>query len=173
MVEPETKGGDPVGHEITLAPAERQILRCLQKRSGLWEESELPGAASLPEEVVRGVLQRLRAKRLVLVEEEHRERPRLTARGLSARAKLLPERRLLSALVQRGGLLPAEELVATAGLEPEERSVAIGVLRRRGFLEEGVPFRIRPAAPDPHPPLPEEIAIEEAAEGRPGSDPPL
>ncbi len=170
MVAPEGSGPDPSALEITLSPAERQILRRLRDRPGLTEETELPSATGLPEDVLRGALQRLRAKRLVVVEEEHRDRPELTRRGAEARARSLPERRLLAALERRGGLLPTEELVSDAGLVPEERSVAIGVLRRHGFLEEGVPFRLRADAPDPRKPLPEETALEEAADSRMGAD---
>ncbi|MGI0053678.1 MAG: phenylalanine--tRNA ligase subunit alpha [Thermoplasmata archaeon] len=165
MAEPEAPGEEPGGLEITLSPAERRVLRELAPRSDRCEEAELQSLTGLPADTLRGALQRLKSKHLVQLQEEHTEGSRLTVRGREARLRGLPERRLLRSLVDRGGLLPAEELVSAAGLGPEERSVAIGVLRRRGFLEEGVPFRLRAGGPDPQSPLPEEAELERAASG--------
>ena len=157
--EPEEEGPE-AGLELALSAPERQLLRTLR---GLADapvpESEVAARASLPIEVVRGSLQRLRSKQLVEVDEEPTERRRLTARGLQTRSEGLPERRMLEALTSApGGALAADALPLTG----EERSAAIGILRRRGLLEEGVPFRLRSGS-RPADRLPEERALEGVA----------
>ena len=81
----------------------------------------------------------------------------------------LPERRFLRALERRGGEISAEE-VLSEGLSEEERSAAIGILRRRGVLDDGRPFRLRSREVGPPGPLPEEIVLKQVAEGDPDVD---
>ena len=126
------------------------------------EEEELATRTGVGLDQVRGSLQRLRTKHLVVVEEEHETFRRLTPRGASALAQGLPERRLLAALERRGGSL-SPEMAAAEGLDDEERSAAIGILRRRGYLEEGIPFRLRKGTPPSTTLLPEEIVLKQIA----------
>lgn len=153
------------GLEVALSAPERQIARMLQGFPGVAiEEGELAERLGLPIEVVRGSLQRLRSKHLAVVEEESLEHTGLTARGERAAGEGLPERRLLEALRAAPGHHLAPEALAGLGFDGEERSAAIGVLRRRGVLEDGVPFRLRSgAAHDVR--LPEEEALAAVASG--------
>jgi len=150
---------------VTLSGPERSVLELLRASSeDLLEEEEISRRAGLAPDQVRGSLQRLRSKRLAVLEEEHRTSRELTARGTEAIGRRLPERRFLDALVRQGGSITAEELV-TEGLRDEERSAAIGILRRRGLLEDGLPFRLR-GGPDAAPDfLPEEIVLKQVANG--------
>lgn len=151
--------------ELQLSEPERRVVRTLQGvEDALVEEGELADRLGLPLEAVRGSLQRLRSKQLAVVEEETREHRRLTPRGDEALANGLPERRLLEALRSAEGHAVPPEAFPALGLEGEERSAAIGILRRRGWLAEGVPFRLR-APPAADAVLPEEAALRAVAEG--------
>jgi phenylalanyl-tRNA synthetase alpha chain len=134
------------------------------------EEESLGREVGLPADQVRGSLQRLRSKHLALVEEEHETVPRLTPKGESALARGLPERRFLDALRQHGGSLTPDEVTA-AGLDDEERSAAIGILRRRGFLAEGPPFRLKADARTSEGFLPEETVLKQVSEEGADADP--
>ena len=74
----------------------------------------------------------------------------------------LPERRFLAALDRRGGSMTLEHATAE-GLTDEERSAAVGILRRRGVLADGFPFRRKEGAPDLAGLLPEEIVLKQVA----------
>ncbi|MCI4321915.1 MAG: phenylalanine--tRNA ligase subunit alpha [Thermoplasmata archaeon] len=150
---------------LSLAGPERGVLAALRAAGPIpVEEGALPAATGLSLEAVRGALQRLRSKGLAVVEEEHREELQLTDRGTAARQNGLPERRLVRALADRAGPMEPKDLVAI-GLVDEERSAALGILRRRGFLAPGVPFRLADAHPDPATPFPEEDALDRVAAG--------
>jgi phenylalanyl-tRNA synthetase alpha chain len=150
---------------LSLGLPERKVLEALRSAAPLAvEEEALPEKTALTVETVRGALQRLRSKGLALVEEEHREVLRLTPRGEAGRTAGLPERRLLAALLARGGPIAPSEL-ESVHLVGEERSAALGLLRRRGFLADGVPFRLKPAHPDPAVPFAEEHALGQVAQG--------
>jgi phenylalanyl-tRNA synthetase alpha chain len=133
------------------------------------EEEELARRTGLGLDQVRGSLQRLRSKRLAVVEEEHETLRHLTPRGQAALAEGLPERRFLTALDQAGGTLTLER-AAAAGLSEEERSAAIGILRRRGLLEDGLPFRRRANAREGPILLPEEVVLKQVAAGEEETD---
>ena len=132
-------------------------------------EEELAQRTGLVLEQVRGSLQRLRSKKLVALDELHESVRRLTPRGEAALANGLPERRFLRALERRGGVISAEDVIAE-GLSEEERSAAIGILRRRGLLEEGQPFRLRSRDAVSAGPLPEEVVLKQVADGDPDLD---
>ena len=148
--------------ELSLGTPERVVLGALRATGPIAvEEDALPARTGLAVEAVRGALQRLRSKGLANVEEEHREELRLTPRGEVARTSGLPERKLLRALAARAAPMGPDD-VASEGLAGEERSAAIGILRRRGFLAEGIPFRSRRSS-GPRRPVP--------GGTRPGGDP--
>jgi phenylalanyl-tRNA synthetase alpha chain len=138
---------------ISLSGPERTVLLTL-RRSGdaPLEEDRVAGEASLPADQVRGSLQRLRSKHLAVVEEENLSLRTLTPRGQAALAGGLPERRFLFALARRGGRLTLEE-ARSEGLSDEERSAAIGILRRRLKEEGTVDDRL----------LPEEVVLKQVA----------
>jgi phenylalanyl-tRNA synthetase alpha chain len=156
---------DAPAAELTLSAPELTLLRRMRSAEGPRTEEALAEAGGLELPTVRGSLQRLRSKHLASVQEEHHERFALTSRGREARARGLPERRLLEALRARGAPVPAPELASVASLEGEERSIAVGVLRRCGYLGSGVPFRLRADAPPPSDPLPDEVPLAEVDAG--------
>ncbi len=125
-------------------------------------EEELGTHLGLPLDQLRGTLQRLRAKHLATAEEEHEASLELTPRGEEAVRRGLPERRFLAALETHGGVLTPDD-AGTIGLDEEERSAAVGILRRRGFLEPGVPFRLRSGGAPTDSLLPEEIVLKQVA----------
>ena len=108
------------------------------------EEEEVVRRTGLPPDQVRGSLQRLRSKHLAVVEEEQERTLRLTPRGVTAAEQGVPERKLVETLARRGEVAPAD--LAAEGMEDAERSAAIGILRRRGLLEDGIPLRLRAGA---------------------------
>ncbi|MGP8077394.1 MAG: phenylalanine--tRNA ligase subunit alpha [Thermoplasmata archaeon] len=147
---------------VAVSGPERSVLLALREATDLpVEEGELATRLGIGEDQVRGSLQRLRSKHLTVVEEEHEAFRRLTPRGAAAVAGALPERKLIEALRRRGSLT-AEEISAE-GLLEEERSIAIGLLRRRGWLADGVPFRFGEGPGPPAGPLPEEVVLRQIA----------
>ncbi|MCI4331158.1 MAG: phenylalanine--tRNA ligase subunit alpha [Thermoplasmata archaeon] len=169
MVEEPTGEAPDGAAPLTLSAPERKLLESLRERADPpWEEAELSEHTGVPIETVRGSLQRLRSKHLAVVDEEHEERPRLTPRGETAFRDGLPERRFLRLLAETAGPLSPE--AAAAGFDEEERSAAIGLLRRRGFLEPGVPFRLRADAPASTGPFPEEKVLQSIGGGDPEVD---
>lgn len=158
---PDTGGS---GSPVDLSSPERAVLGAARGVEGPLREADLAEATHLSIETVRGTLQRLKSKRLVLVLEEHLARLRLTPRGESALSLGLPERRLLDALLQ--GRTDAPELSA------EERSAAIGILRRRALLEAGSPFALTAEGRKQEGgSLPEETALSSIEKGEVPSDP--
>ena len=158
---------------LSLSAPERSVLATLQQfPEAAQPEEEVAERAGLPLDVVRGSLQRLRAKHLANVDEESTERVRLTRRGEEAKSEGLPERRLIQAIAESPGKALDAAGVEAAGLVGEERSAAIGILRRRRLLEDGVPFRLTEGASHA-PELPEERALQEIAAGAEDVDPDL
>ncbi|MGI0140253.1 MAG: phenylalanine--tRNA ligase subunit alpha [Thermoplasmata archaeon] len=157
---PGAAGSESTERAVELSPPEVRVLQALQRSSEAVEESDIPERCALPVEAVRGSLQRLRSKRLARVEERAESILRLTARGESALTQGLPERRLLRSLSTGPGVLPSE-----AELSAAERSAAIGILRRRGYLAEGTPFHLRPDAPGLEVETAEEAALRQIADG--------
>jgi len=129
---------------LTLSAPERTVLELLRAAASELDEEEVSRRSGLPADQVPGSLQRLRSKHLAVVQEEHLRSLHLTPRGSDAVARGLPERRLLAVLARLGPVAPSE-LVAELPDEGE-RTAAIGILRRRGLLEDGVPLRVRPGA---------------------------
>ncbi|MCI4367526.1 MAG: hypothetical protein L3K08_07225, partial [Thermoplasmata archaeon] len=149
---------------LDLSPPERALLKALQARpEELREEAELSEELGLPEDTTRGSLQRLRSKQLALAEEQHLEHRRPSARGDETLRRGFPERRLLRLLEAAPDGVPPEQL-ASQGFDDEERSAAIGRLRRLGLLAEGVPLRLRPGVEVPSS-LPEERGLREIHDG--------
>lgn len=157
---------------VTVSGPERSVLVALREAKELpVEEGELAQALGLGDDQVRGALQRLRSKHLAVVDEEHEAVRRLTPRGSAALADALPERKLIDALRRRGAVT-VEELAAD-GLRDEERSAAIGLLRRRGWLADGVPIRWASNAAPPEGRLPEEIVLRQISLGEEEVDAPV
>ena len=169
---PEASGDAPVGAApVALSGPERSLLLALREREdAAVDEDSLGRQVGLPPDQLRGSLQRLRSKHLAVVEEEHETVARLTPRGEAVLGRGLPERRFLNALQRHdGSLTPAE--ASEAGLDEEERSAAIGILRRRGLLADGLPFRLKPEAAVSEGPLPEETVLKQVGEGSSDADP--
>ncbi len=165
------ESGGPSGADtsISLSASERKLLTALRSSQDLpVDEESLPVEVGESADAVRGSLQRLRSKRLAVVHEEHTSIPRLTPRGEAIRRAGLPERRLFEALRRRGSL-GLDELAAE-GLQGEERSAAIGILRRQGLLAEGMPLRWVGPAPPTEPEFPEEALLGSLSRGEVPSD---
>ncbi len=150
---------------LSLSGPERVVLEALRAAPHvLQEDSALAERTGLPTDALRGSLERLRSKGLVLVSEDAWVERKLTHRGEEARARGLPERRFLFALRRRGGTLTPDQVEAE-GLTGEEQGAAIGYLRRHHFLAEGVPFRWAEPRPDVDSPFPEEQVLQAVATG--------
>ena len=162
--------GEPAGASpapVTLSDPERRLLRELRSPSTTPPtEATLAEATHLAVDQVRGALQRLKSKHLATVAETHRSFLKLTPRGEAALARQRPERRLLDLLRSREGPVDPGSLEG-AGFDDEERSAGVGILRRRGYLAPGVPFRLAAEAPPAGTRLPEEVTLTAVAENRP------
>ena len=169
---PDAAGASPNGGPpVTLSGPERSVLEHLRSATDPpVEEEDLARRIGLGLDQVRGSLQRLRSKHLVVLDEEHETTRALTQRGQESLARGLPERRLLDALNRHGGALTSEDAQAE-GLDPEERSAAIGILRRRRALADGMPIRLREAGGPSDTLLPEETVLKQIANGEEEIDP--
>ncbi|MHB1435515.1 MAG: phenylalanine--tRNA ligase subunit alpha [Thermoplasmata archaeon] len=163
---------DPEGTALAIAGPERSVLQALQAVGSLAvEEEAIPGLTGLSPDQIRGALQRLKSKRLAAVEELHRSEPSLTARGRAALADRLPERRLLDLLRAAGPAgVPIADLTP-AGFSEEERSAAIGRLRRAGYLDGTTPLRLKVDSGALPRQLPEEAVLEAVERAEPVTDP--
>ncbi len=134
------------------------------------EEGAIPELTGLSPDQIRGALQRLKSKRLAVVEELHRSEPSLTPRGRAALVDRLPERRLLDLLHAAGSAgIPISALPA-AGFSGEERSAAIGRLRRAGYLDGTTPLRLKVDSGSLPARLPEEAVLEAIDRAQPVDD---
>ncbi|HYA10624.1 MAG TPA: phenylalanine--tRNA ligase subunit alpha [Thermoplasmata archaeon] len=130
---------------LDLSGPERSVLELLRSSAETpVDEEEVVRRSGQSADQVRGSLQRLRSKHLAVVQEQHERSLHLTPRGTAALEHGLPERRLLDLLERKGPVAPTE--LGAEGLDDVERTAAIGILRRRGLLEDGVPLRLRPGA---------------------------
>lgn len=148
-----------MAHELglSLSAQESKVLQHLQ---GLPEgkrvpDSEIGQATGLGPEVIRGSLERLRAKRYVAVEERHHSSLVITERGTATAKGGLPERRLLTVL----SASPLSQLEARerCGFDDKEFSVAVGQLKRSGHLKMGERMELQ--GPVPEHPFPEEALL--------------
>ena len=122
---------------LSLSGPETRILERLRSLPAgeTLADQDLVAPPELTPEVVRGSLERLRAKKLVLAAETHSSQTLLTDRGRETLPKGLPERRLWEALAAQP--LPAAEARAASGLDDAEFAVAVGQLKKGGFLQLG------------------------------------
>jgi phenylalanyl-tRNA synthetase alpha chain len=152
---------------LTLSEGERAVLGVLRsRRPKAIHEDAICEASALSPDAVRGALQRMRSKGLVLVEEDHHSTAVLTRKGEEAKGRGLPERRLYDMLRTSGKSFRPEELPG-AGFSDEERSAAIGLLRRRKVLAEGIPLSLRPDITPEAVAFPEEATLHAVATAAP------
>lgn len=128
---------------LSLSAPEVRLLTALRKAGKGLPEADLTAALSLSPETVRGSLERMKSKRLVVSEDAHLKGLSLTPRGKEAEREGLPERRLLSLLSK--GPLSQEEALAAGAFDRKEFAVAVGQLKRLGAVE--IKERMR-AVPD-------------------------
>ena len=143
-----------------------ELLRAVPE--GTLEEGEVVRRLGLPEDQVRGSLQRLRSKHLAVVEESPLRTLHLTPRGKAAASDGLPERRLLEAIERHGSL--GVDAPAWTTMDAAERSAAIGILRRHALLEDGMPLRLRAGARHAEVGAVEGRVLAEVAHGGSGVD---
>lgn len=158
----------PSDLSVTLSPLEVKVLRALREGSSgnaARAEDELTRATGESPDGVRGSLERLRSKRLVVLEERSHDSYALTDRGRPMRERGLPERRLAQALA--AGPQAKADLLAE-GFSEEELSAAVGQLRRLGKATPGATISLVGEVPSE---LPDEITLREVAEGKAASDP--
>ncbi len=131
----------PSSLSLTLSPQEVRLLRALREAppGTSVPEGQAAAGAGMGADAARMGLERLRSKRLTVLEETSREHWALTPLGRSLAARGLPERRLLNVLAEKGPLSAGEVPgAAPAGaIAPEEVTVAIGPLRRQKRIEMG------------------------------------
>ena len=116
----------------SLHPLERKILPFLSDCASL---EELQEKAGLSEVEVMRALQWLQNKRALEIKTETTAVIALDANGIRYKEKGLPERRFLQAL--DSGPLAFERIKKLAGLDNDEITIAIGVLKNKGLIRLG------------------------------------
>jgi phenylalanyl-tRNA synthetase alpha chain len=152
----------PVDLSVTISPLETKVLRALREEAGASAgrlEEELVRSTGEGPDSVRGSLERLRSKRLVVLEERSQDVLALTERGREVRERGLPERRLVEAL--KGGPKAKADLL-TQGFSEEELSAAVGQLRRIDKVTPGATLSLASEVPAE---LPDERLLRQVAEG--------
>lgn len=118
----------------TLHPLEKKVLALFCGVDALWEEQMLQRDPSLLSSHLSMALEWLKKKELLkIVEEESSETVSLTELGASyAELKNPPLR--LAETIQSQGAVPIRELQNRADLNPDEKSEAIGALKKSGAV---------------------------------------
>jgi phenylalanyl-tRNA synthetase alpha chain len=153
----------PEPSALSLSEIERTVLAALKARESSGAapplaEGEVAALAERPPDAVRGALQRLKAKGLLVCDERHREEWRLTERGEASRSEGLPERRLLNALA--GGPRRLSDIKET--FAQEDLNIALGQLKRKGLLSLGESLSLTGVPPSQ---IEEEVELQEVSEG--------
>ena len=121
--------------EGPLHPLEKKVLRALVERPGGLTLEELAREAGIEIDQARRVIEWLRSRGLLEVEERTRLSYRLGDNGLRAVEEGLPERRLLEILLLGGGKIDMADLVRKGGLSKDEFDAGIGRLVGSGSIE--------------------------------------
>lgn len=114
-----------------LHPLERKVLPYLSQYSTL---HELVGVSGLQEVEVMRALQWLQNKSLVIITEKIQEVVELDTNGKLYATEGLPEKRFLKALEHSSGPVPVSVLQKNFGLDKNEVTVCIGLLKRRNLI---------------------------------------
>ncbi len=114
-----------------LHPLERKVLPYLSQYSTL---HELVGVSGLQEVEVMRALQWLQNKALVIISEEIQEVVELDSNGKIYATQGLPEKQFLKALEHSSGPVPVSVIQKNSGLDQNEITVCIGLLKRRNLI---------------------------------------
>ncbi|HEX2066366.1 MAG TPA: phenylalanine--tRNA ligase subunit alpha, partial [Candidatus Thermoplasmatota archaeon] len=162
-----------MGHDLSAAET-RLLLALPADGSEVPVASMVPGTFAAEGEAIQAAGAPARHG-LVALREEHATLHSLSPEGLEYRAKGLPERRAVEALLAAGGSLPLAELAARAGLEPGLATVAVGWLRKKQWATvqkvPGGPVVALSGSSSPPFGPDEEVLNELAAEPRAGRQP--
>ncbi|MCS7134597.1 MAG: phenylalanine--tRNA ligase subunit alpha [Candidatus Pacearchaeota archaeon] len=113
---------------ISLSPIERKVLPFL----GLGSTEKIVEASKLDETTVRRALQFLENKKLIITKKITKEFIDLDVNGILYKKNFLPERKLINLLIDKK--LSLEEARKNSGLSENEFQVALGVLKKKGFI---------------------------------------
>lgn len=114
---------------------ESRTLRFIAKRGGEATLNEICEELGLnPSQAMRALLT-LQGKGLLKLSEREESLFKLTGEGEAYASEGLPERRLLEAVLQLGGVAGLEEAQARAGLTPQLGSIALSWILKKGWGE--------------------------------------
>ena len=122
---------------MEIRPREWDILKAIEELGGQARAEDVAERAGLPLATLMSDARSLAEKGLLSLQERLRRRVELTEEGLAYARRGLPERRLVSALVELGGRAPVREVAGLAGLSRQELAIALGWARRRGWMSVG------------------------------------
>ena len=113
-----------------LTPVERKVLPALERHKSF---EELVKETGLSEVEVMRALQWLRNKNLVSIKEAIANKANLDSNGIMYQKSGLPERRFLEAV--KSGKLTVSHAQKECGLSPEEVSISLGILKKKGAID--------------------------------------
>jgi phenylalanyl-tRNA synthetase alpha chain len=120
---------------VDLREQERRSLLALSKLHGKASAEQLIFESGLPDAAVMRAAMTLQEKGLIRISEERQTVLQLNDEGMFHARKGLPERRLLTALVELGGKSTTTKAFETAGLEKQFVPIALGWAQRKKWTE--------------------------------------
>ncbi|TXT55174.1 MAG: hypothetical protein BAJATHORv1_40083 [Candidatus Thorarchaeota archaeon] len=117
-----------------LTEGERTVLRGLAEMGKRVQSSVLAEQLEQNEERVVSILNSLAQRNLVKLDIIEIVSYSLTEEGKKYAEKGLPEKRLFDAVIKLSGKASMDEAVTKAGLEPQEKGIAISWSRKNGWL---------------------------------------
>jgi len=118
---------------IELRENEQKTLLALERLEGKGSIEQIAENSGLAHAAVMRASLTLTEKKLTETHEQRQTLAKLSPEGGHHAKKGLPERRLISALLQMGGEAPVDEVVKKAGLEREFLAIGLGWLHRKGW----------------------------------------
>ncbi len=113
---------------------EQKTLLALERLGGKGNVGQIAEASGLAHAAVMRASLTLTEKKLTEIHEKRQTLAKLSPEGRLHAKKGLPERRLISTLLQMGGEAPVDKVVEKAGLEREFLAIGLGWLHRKGWV---------------------------------------
>lgn len=157
---PKEKNKEARGAEqiiLSLSPIEKEILPFLKRG----DSDKIRSEARLDPTSVNRALQFLANKGLVVLSAEEKKIVNADINGVLYLKKGLPERRLLSLIVERTKPVSLEEAKRLSELTDNEFTITLGVLKKKGFISvEAGKLALKVAREEAMKKLPEEKFLE-------------
>lgn len=115
-----------------LSENERKILRTLKELKGA-NVNILEEKTGIPKSTIMSVIESLKIKDAIKVKAKKIVFIEITSEGVQRAISGLPERIIVSKVLETGGKVKVKELLALTGLSEHDLSIGLGWIRKRGW----------------------------------------